>query len=38
MAAPNFHITSSEKKDVLLYFNDAANNAAIKKLTDTLKY
>ena len=36
MAALNFHISSSEKKDVLLSFNDADNNAAIKKLTDKL--
>ena len=37
MAAPNSHITSSEKKDVLLSFNNAVNNAAIKKLTDRLE-
>ena len=37
MAAPNFHITSSEKKDVLLSFNNAVNNAAIKKPTDRLE-
>ena len=37
MAALNFHITSSEKKEVLLSFNDAVNNTAIKKLTDKLK-
>ena len=37
IAALNFHITSNEKKDVLLSFNDADNNAAIKKLTDKLE-
>ena len=37
MAALNLHITSSEKKDVLLSFNNAMNNVAIKKVTEMLK-